>query len=146
MRCNMMYLKSILLYILSLFFIYILLRFIFSHKEGLPGEDGANVIANNQPTSVDDVSGVISSESILAEQAVTDRLREFANNLDAVLAEQNNHNNSDSDIRNESDVLDAVRQNIENNPYTPISSVGSSVFIKGSEKDKYRKIVVRNMS
>ena len=146
MLCDMMYLKSILLYILSLFFTYLLLRFIFSYKEGLPSEEMANYLTENQPTSADHVRGVISAESKLGEQAVTERLQDFAKKLDGIVYEQKNHNNSDGDKQKEADASDAAKKSIENNPYTPISSVGTSVFIKGAEKEKYYKIVVKHMS
>ena len=146
MLCDMMYLKSILLYILSLFFTYLLMRFIFSYKEGLPSEDMANSLADNQPTSLDHVRGVVSAESKLGEEAVTERLQEFAKKLDGVFYEQKNHNNSDGDKKKESDASDAAKKNIENNPFIPISSVGASIFIKKNDKDKYRKIVVKYVS
>jgi hypothetical protein len=146
MLCDMMYLKSILLYILSLFFTYLLLRFIFSHKEGLTDEEKANYFADNEATSAEKIKGVISSESKLAEQTVTERLQEFAKKLDGIVYEQKNHNNSDGDKQKEADASDAAKKSIENNPYTPISSVGTSVFIKGAEKEKYYKIVVKHMS
>ena len=141
-----MYLKSILLYTLSLFFTYLLMRFIFSHKEGLSSEEMANSLAENEPTSVDHVNGVVSAESKLGEEAVTERLQEFAKKLDGVFYEQKNHNNSDSDKKKESDASDAAKKNIENNPFIPISSVGASIFIKKNDKDKYRKIVVKYVS
>ena len=140
-----MHLKSILLYTLSLFFTYLLLRFIFSHKEGLSSEEMANSLAENEPTSVDHVNGVVSAESKLAEQAVTERLQEFANKLDGIVYEHNNHNNSDNDKKKESDASAAVKKNIENNPYTSVSSTGNSIFIKGDNQDRYRKIVVKNV-
>ena len=146
MLCDMMYLKSILLYILSLFFTYLLLRFIFSYKEGLPSEEMANYLTENQPTSADYVRGVISAESKLGEQAVTERLQEFAKKLDGIVYEQKSHNNSDSDKKKESDASDAVKKSIENTPYIPISSAGTSIFIKKNDKDKYRRIVVKHVS
>ena len=66
--------------------------------------------------------------------------------LDGIVYEQKSHNNSDSDKKKESDASDAAKNSIENNPYTPISSVGASVFIKGAEKEKYSKIVEKHMS
>ena len=146
MLCNTMYLKSILLYILSLFFIYLFVRFLFPRKEGLNNEDMANFLADNQPTSVNNVNGVVSAESKQAEQDVSKQLQEFAKKLDGVLDEQSNHNNSDSDKKKESDSSNAVKKHIDNNPYTDISTAGNSVFIKEAEKDKYYKIVIKHVS
>mgnify|MGYP005632742915 FL=1 len=139
----MMYLKSILLYTLSLFFTYLLMRFIFSHKEGLSSEEMANSLAENEPTSVDHVNGVVSAESKLAEQAVMERLQQYDEKLDGIIYEHNNQNNSDNDKKKESDASNAVKKIIENNPYIPISSAGNSVFIKKNDESKYREIVVK---
>ena len=146
MLCDVMYLKSILLYILSLFFTYLLLRFIFSHKEGLSSEDMANYLADNEPTSVDHVNGVVSTESKLAEETVLERLQEFAKKLDGVVYEHNNQNNSNSDKKKESDASNAAQNNINNNTYVPISSVGNSVFMKKNDEAKYRKIVIKHVA
>ena len=64
MLCDIVHLKSILLYILCIFFAYILICFIFKHKEGLSTEEqnnAATFLAENQPTSVDHVNGIISA-------------------------------------------------------------------------------------
>ena len=106
----------------------------------------ANSLADNQPTSVDHVNGVVSVESKLAEQAVTERLQEFAEKLDGIEYEHNNHNNSDNDKKKESDASNAAQNNINNTPYIPISSVGNSVFMKKNDEAKYRKIVVKHVS
>ena len=119
------------------------MRFIFSHKEGLSSEEMANSLAENEPTSVDHVNGVVSAESKLAEQAVMERLQQYDEKLDGIIYEHNNQNNSDSDKKKESDASNAAQNNINNNTYVPISSVGNSVFMKKNDEAKYRKIVVK---
>lgn len=122
------------------------MRFIFSHKEGLSSEEMANSLAENEPTSVDHVNGVVSAESKLAEQAVMERLQQYDEKLDGIIYEHNNQNNSDSDKKKESDASNAAQNNINNNTYVPISSVGNSVFMKKNDEAKYRKIVIKHVT
>ncbi len=147
MLCDIVHLKSILLYILCICFAYLLICFIFKHKEGLLTDEQnetANLLANNEPTSVDHVNGVISMESKLAEQAIDDEYNTFLQKLDNIKADQNNHNNSDNDNNKINTIKTIIDNKIENNKNISLVESGNRViFNNPKEKEKYITIVAK---
>ena len=148
MLCDIVHLKSILLYILCIFFAYLLICFIFKHKEGYSTTEeqnkAANFLAENQPTSVDHVNGVISMESKLAEQAIDDEYNTFLQKLDNIKADQNNHNNSDNDNNKINTIKTIIDNKIEKNKIIPLAESGNRIiFNNPKEKEKYITIVTK---
>ena len=147
MLCDIVHLKSILLYILCLCFAYLVICFIFKHKEGLSTEEqnkAAAFLAENQPTSVDHVDGVISAESKLAEQAIDDEYNTFLQKLDNIKAKQDNNNNSDTDNNKINTIKTIIDNKIENNKNIPLAESGNRIiFNNPKEKEKYITIVAK---